>query len=329
MQSRDENGRTSSRTGAHAARVSSVSPAEIEAQKLDDQAMELAMAPNDQSGPRDAHVHQELASIAATPYLGTFEVPDPTSSQEPQDPADQPSSRIFFPTQPNEKDFRPGKNSCEDEAGSTVDFRGAGPAHRAYTRQLLQAQHFRSISDTTSIVAVLIAALPWTILSQPVVPPTNFTSATTFTFVALSSSLSVVLALLCQFAKLLYTLRPPGRTGFRTTMLAYVLEDVAQLALLQIGLVAILFFFLAMAAYSLVVGYVFVAVTAVAILALTAWWLFVFVSAMQKAYEHFVTKADEMGIPRGQRRGLAAWRRVLLAMAQPSENTDKIESKQN
>ncbi|KAF2765860.1 hypothetical protein EJ03DRAFT_330615 [Teratosphaeria nubilosa] len=243
MQSQDEHSQNGNRTGAHAARVSSISPAEAEAQKLDGQAMELAGAFDDQSGPQDAHLNQDSEHIAATPYLGTFELPDSTSSQEPQDPADQPSSRIFFPTHPRAIDFRPGKNAYDDEVGSR-DFRGAGPAHRAYTRQLLQAQHFRSISDTTSIVAVLIAALPWAILSQPVVPPTIFTSATTFTFAALSSSLSVILALLCQFAKLLYTLRPPGRTGFRTTMLAYVLEDVAQLALLQIGLVAILFFLL-------------------------------------------------------------------------------------
>ena len=114
--------------------------------------------------------------------------------------------------------------------------------------------------DGISIVAILIAALPWAVISQTKFEPAHFSSTTILTFVTISSGLSVLLALFYQGFKL-------GLAVGDKVMLA-LSTRYTQLLLLSMELclvVSALFLFLTIAAYAFKTGMIFASLVSLGI----------------------------------------------------------------
>jgi hypothetical protein len=221
--------------------------------------------------------HRSQDRTEAVPYMM---FPDAMETTQQLD-GSRPQTRLYFPTAPTAPEKGRGFNGGDNPPVNDPDAgAGAGIGSGMAGRQQQQAMHFRNISDTTSVVAVLIATLPWALIAQPAAPPVHFSPSTTFTLGALSSSLAIILALLCQYTKLVFTLSELRRPGFSASFALYVLEDAGQMALVLLLLASVLFFFLALASYSFVLGMIFVALVSFAIIGLSAQWIVLFIKTL-------------------------------------------------
>lgn len=78
------------------------------------------------------------------------------------------------------------------------------------------------LADTTSIIAILVAALPWAVIAQPLLQPVHFSTHTTFTFATSSSALAVLAALLACDTKSMLTLYKDGKAKSFTLYIHWV-----------------------------------------------------------------------------------------------------------
>lgn len=115
---------------------------------------------------------------------------------------------------------------------------------------------FQSVSDGIAIVAVLVAALPWAVLAQPLRPPSHFAPETVFIFAAASSGMALMVAMVCQ--------------GFKVgaligdVMVVYLLKDHGRIFLMFVELclqIAAFSFCMTVAGYAFKTGLFFAVAT--------------------------------------------------------------------
>lgn len=132
----------------------------------------------------------------------------------------------------------------------------------------LRAQRkLTTASEMGSLIGILVAALPWAVIAQPIVEPRNFSNMTTFNLAAISSSLAVIVALGCAASRAAKDDGPEQAHSDNSLRVYFVGE--AYTVLLSCS---IFFFFMTVASYSLVVGLVFASLNGVDLLATAYHW---------------------------------------------------------